>query len=94
MYSEELEAVAKVFADRCVFAHSNRVERNSLSPTFTFVGENIYVGTGVTTNYTDIIARQFGFNEAASYDYDTNTCDPGAVCGHYTQVWRNNGRWN
>lgn len=24
--------------------------------------------------------------ERADYDYDSNTCEPGAVCGHYTQV--------
>nr|VFK38092.1 MAG: pathogenesis-related protein 1 [Candidatus Kentron sp. SD]VFK42840.1 MAG: pathogenesis-related protein 1 [Candidatus Kentron sp. SD] len=29
-------------------------------------------------------------DEAANYDYPTNTCGPGKVCGHYTQVvWRN-----
>ena len=27
--------------------------------------------------------------EAADYDYASNTCAPGKVCGHYTQiVWR------
>ena len=28
-------------------------------------------------------------HEMADYDYQTNTCAPGKVCGHYTQmVWR------
>jgi pathogenesis-related protein 1 len=28
-------------------------------------------------------------SEKANYDYQTNTCAPGKVCGHYTQVvWR------
>ncbi len=28
--------------------------------------------------------------ESADYDYSTNTCRPGAMCGHYTQmVWKN-----
>ena len=28
-------------------------------------------------------------SEKADYDYNTNTCAPGKVCGHYTQVvWR------
>ena len=28
--------------------------------------------------------------EASNYNYGTNSCAPGKVCGHYTQlVWRN-----
>ena len=86
VYSEELEKIAQEFADRCVFDHSDKVERNSKSPSFTQVGENIYVGAGFAVNYTDIIARLWGFNEAADYDYESNSCTPGRVCGHYTQV--------
>ena len=89
VYSQELENVAQTFADQCSFAHSNRTVRNSLSPTFVQVGvgENIYVGAGVPLNYTDVIARQFGFDEAAFYDYNTNSCQSDKVCGHYTQVY-------
>ena len=76
-----------MFAERCIFMHSDGSERIGDS-SFATVGENIYVGAGVPANYTDIIVRQFGFEEAANYDYDTNTCNPGAVCGHYTQVGR------
>ena len=86
VYSEELEGIAQEFADRCVFDHSDRVERNSKSPSFTQVGENIYVGAGLAVNYTDIIARLWGFSEAADYDYESNSCTPGKMCGHYTQV--------
>ncbi|XVE67402.1 hypothetical protein DITRI_Ditri08aG0157500 [Diplodiscus trichospermus] len=32
-------------------------------------------------------------NEKADYNYDSNTCAPGKVCGHYTQVvWRKSVR--
>ncbi|XVF68165.1 hypothetical protein PTKIN_Ptkin10aG0182400 [Pterospermum kingtungense] len=32
-------------------------------------------------------------NEKADYNYDTNSCAPGKVCGHYTQVvWRDSVR--
>ena len=86
VYSTELESVAQTFADRCMFAHSDETERNSLSETFDHVGENIYVGAGLALNYTDVIAKQFGFGEAVFYDYDTNTCAPNQMCGHYTQV--------
>ena len=59
-------------------------ERNSRSPTFVQVGENIYVGGGLPVNYTDIVARQWGFSEAADYDYESNSCQPERMCGHYT----------
>ena len=88
IYSEELEGIAQEIADRCVFGHSDREERNSKSPSFTQVGENIYVGAGLPVNYTDIIARQWGFNEAANYNYELNSCTPGQMCGHYTQVMK------
>ena len=89
VYNEELEGIAQEFAERCIFDHSDREERNSKSPMFTQVGENIYVGAGLPVNYTDIIARQWGFDEAVDYNYQSNTCTPGRVCGHYTQVMDN-----
>ena len=84
VYSEELEAVAQRFADQCVFDHSSRQERNSLSPSFVQVGENIYVGAGIPVNYTDIIAILWSSEEADDYDYESNSCR--RECGHYTQV--------
>ena len=86
MYSEELEGIAQEFANRCVFSHSDIQERDSRSPTFVQVGENVYVGGGLPVNYTDIVARQWGFSEAADYDYESNSCQPERMCGHYTQV--------
>ena len=86
VYSEELEEIAQEFADRCIFDHSDREERNSKSPSFTQVGENIYIGAGLPVNYTDIIARLWGFDEAMDYNYQSNSCTPGRMCGHYTQV--------
>ena len=86
VYSEELETIAQTFADRCSFTHSNRTERNSLSQSFVQVGENIYFGAGIPVNLTDIIVNRFGFSEATHYNYESNSCNPGRVCGHYTQV--------
>ncbi|KAK4849585.1 hypothetical protein QYF36_026341 [Acer negundo] len=38
-------------------------------------------------------AVQMWVNEKSDYDYNSNTCAPGKVCGHYTQVvWRNSVR--
>ena len=87
MYSEELEVIAQEYSNRCIVGHSDREERNSKAPSFNTVGENIYLGGGIPVNYTDIVARRWGFSEAADYDYESNTCAPGRMCGHYTQVY-------
>jgi len=51
-----------------------------------YVGENIFASSGTATGGAAVGAWS---SEATHYHYDTNTCDAGAVCGHYTQlVWR------
>jgi pathogenesis-related protein 1 len=51
-----------------------------------YVGENIYASTG-TASGTTAVTRWSA--EVADYDYASNTCAAGKVCGHYTQVvWR------
>jgi len=53
----------------------------------TYVGENIYASSGTATARDAVVGGWAG--ESAHYHYDANTCDAGAVCGHYTQlVWR------
>ena len=52
----------------------------------TYVGENIYASSGTATG-PDAVAAWVG--EASDYDYASNTCAAGKVCGHYTQVvWK------
>ena len=82
MYSEELQE----FANRCIITHNNGRERSSRAPSFIVVGENIYSGVGLPVNYTDIVTQHWGFSEAAYYDYESNSYQPGGICGHYTQV--------
>jgi len=56
----------------------------------TYVGENIYASTGDATGPAAVAAWA---GEAVNYHLDSNTCDAGAVCGHYTQVvWRDTER--
>jgi uncharacterized protein YkwD len=51
-----------------------------------YVGENIYASSGTATG-PDAVAAWIG--EASDYDYASNTCAAGKVCGHYTQVvWK------
>lgn len=53
---------------------------------YQYIGENIYASSGTATakDAVDLWAA-----EGANFHIDTNTCDSGKVCGHYTQlVWR------
>ncbi|KAK3193189.1 hypothetical protein Dsin_024499 [Dipteronia sinensis] len=53
-------------------------------------GENIAWGSA---DLSGIQAVQMWVNEKSDYDYNSNTCAPGKVCGHYTQVvWRDSVR--
>ncbi|KAJ0582989.1 putative CAP domain-containing protein [Helianthus annuus] len=50
-------------------------------------GENLAEGSGT---FTGTAAVNLWIDEKRYYDYITNTCTNGQVCGHYTQVvWRN-----
>ena len=53
---------------------------------FTYIGENIFASSGTATAMGAVTSWAA---EKADYDYATNTCASGAICGHYTQVvWR------
>ncbi|CAN6288533.1 unnamed protein product [Urochloa humidicola] len=55
-------------------------------------GENIFWGSaGRAWGAADAVKSWV--DEKKNYHLDTNTCDPGKVCGHYTQVvWRKSVR--
>lgn len=56
-----------------------------LSNSLTY-GENLFIGTGANFNAVDAVNAWA--TEKANYDYASNTCAQGKVCGHYTQlVW-------
>nr|WAQ93400.1 PR-1 [Zanthoxylum armatum] len=53
-------------------------------------GENL---AGSTGNLSGRDAVNLWVSEKVFYDYNSNTCAAGQVCGHYTQVvWRNSVR--
>ncbi|XP_062177576.1 pathogenesis-related protein 1-like [Alnus glutinosa] len=53
-------------------------------------GENIAWGSA---DLSGTAAVKMWVDEKANYDYNSNTCAAGKVCGHYTQVvWRNSVR--
>nr|AHE81264.1 pathogenesis-related protein 1-21 [Triticum aestivum] len=54
-------------------------------------GENIFWGSG--QSWTAANAVKSWVDEKRNYHLNTNTCDAGKVCGHYTQVvWRKSTR--
>ena len=87
-YSEELAMVAQNYALMCSAAHSDRNERAQAAPSFSTVGENIFATfhSSLTINYTSYIVDSWGLDEKRYYSYELNSCEPGRVCGHYTQV--------
>ncbi|KAH0632657.1 pathogenesis-related leaf protein 4-like [Solanum tuberosum] len=53
-------------------------------------GENLAKGSG---DFTGRSASELWVAEKPNYNYDTNKCASGKVCGHYTQVvWRTSVR--
>ena len=51
------------------------------------LGENLSAGSG--TNWSPVALGQGWNDEKSDYNCPNNSCAPGAMCGHYTQViWR------
>ncbi len=81
VWNDELAQVAQTYAEQCVFDHNPG--RVSQQATFSSVGENLFASTGMA-DYEGFV--QGWYDEVADYDYASNSCGAGAVCGHYTQV--------
>ena len=90
VWDPALAQVAQAWAEACVDndAPSGLIDHNSgRSDTYPgYVGENIYGSSGTADPIQAVTAWA---DEVADYDYATNSCTAGRVCGHYTQVvWR------
>lgn len=80
VWDDTVAAVAQDWANQ--IAASNKFEHR---PNNKF-GENIWAGTTGFFVPTDAV-NSWG-SEVANYDFTTNTCKTGEVCGHFTQlVW-------
>uniref|UniRef100_A0A3Q3WEB2 SCP domain-containing protein n=1 Tax=Mola mola TaxID=94237 RepID=A0A3Q3WEB2_MOLML len=78
-----LASTAKAWARQCLFEHNPRLQEDSRRNPTSSVGENIW--TGYPPSYFDVThAIKKWVNEVQDYDYNSNNCR--AVCGHYTQV--------
>ena len=69
---------AQNYANLCTFAHGG-------TGLGTIYGQNIYAAAGFAATPTDIVGASWA-GESVNYNYATNTCAAGKVCGHYTQV--------
>jgi len=69
---------AATYARKCTFAHSGT----------SGVGENIFANAPGSTDTASLAtsAVQSWVGEKSSFNCQANTCNSGAVCGHYTQV--------
>ena len=89
--TQKAQAWAKELANR-----GFKLEHSPAPPRI--YGENIAYGgnTNLSSPELDLTAQRvvdLWGNEVNDYDYETNTCAPGKVCGHYTQVvWKNSQR--
>lgn len=76
VWSNTLGAAAADHAAGCVWEHSGNQ-----------YGENIYASAGSVPGASSAVGSWA--SEASDYDYASNSCAAGEVCGHYTQVvWR------
>lgn len=80
-WSDTVAVSAQSWANQCNFSH----------PGGHPYGENLYAVTGHNSEAAPGVLAWI--NEYQHYNYGNNTCSPGQVCGHYTQVvWRNTQR--
>lgn len=101
IYSKKLESAAKKWAkklqaDGCKMVHSHGKVGE--------YGENLFWGSALITTHTDskgnssrssiqqvikseAVAKAW-YSEVKFYDYKSNSCKKGEMCGHYTQlIW-------
>ena len=78
-WSTDLEDIARNYAEGCVFEH-NEDRSDTVSGT---VGENI---AAATWEATGVYVVNMWASEVEYYDYETNSCEDGEQCGHYTQI--------
>lgn len=80
-WSPQLATYAQAWAEKLL--RENRFEHRQNSP----YGENLASAWGQQLS-PERVVRMWG-EEVKDYDYATNSCKPGKMCGHYTQVvWK------
>ena len=88
IWDPELAKFAEEHSRKCQFSHSS----GGSTSKFSFLGENLYMTSqlGISNEKVGVPGIKAWYDEYVDYDYDTNSCNQGKVCGHYTQVvWAN-----
>lgn len=89
VWDDDLADVAQAWADRCEFVHSDNDARSEAYGQGVYVGENLSINSMMNDDVPASALYQGWDAEGADYDYESNSCAPDEVCGHYTQiVWR------
>ena len=77
-WNQQMADVAQSWANQCVLGYNE--ERGA-------VGENLYITTAPPDNVPQQAVQAWA-SEAPNYEHASNSCAPGQICGHYTQlVW-------
>ncbi|XP_077017752.1 peptidase inhibitor 16-like isoform X1 [Tamandua tetradactyla] len=81
-WDEDLAKFAEAYARHCQWAHN---------PNRGWRGENLFAMTGSSIDLPLGVSEWH--SEHNVYNFTANTCKPGKVCGHYTQVvWADSNR--
>jgi hypothetical protein len=81
-YNADIAALAQTWTDGCIYEHGNP-PFSAANGGFSGLGQNMYYTTGTFNPVTGI---QLWYNEKSDFTLSTRDCNPGAQCGHYTQV--------
>jgi len=88
-FDQSLADHASKWSRKCIYEHNPNAEVGE----FDGIGENLYLSTRITENFVKALNKgiELWFGEVEYYNYKTNECKPGKVCGHYTElVWAEN----
>jgi len=78
--------MAQEWADRCVYEHRGIGSYSPQDYGFPSIGECIWAWSKFDDQTFPDVPIQMWYDEVKDYDYNSGTCAPGAVCGHYTTV--------
>jgi len=91
-WDDSLAQLSQEHVNGCVFSHSDNDARRTRYCQLNGVSNcdfnNYWVGETMAwnTNGTWGVMQQGFYDEKAHWHCDTNTCDAGAICGHFTQI--------
>ncbi|XP_013397582.1 serotriflin [Lingula anatina] len=89
VWDNDLALIAKRWANKCEWRHGNIKQGTPYANDY--LGQNLYSSTHPPS--TTVEPMNSWFAEKKDYSYARDTCKPGEICGHYTQlVWANSYR--